>query len=319
MLYHDLQSLRIFLSACEARSMSKAASRLNIALSAASRRLSMLEEEVGAPLIVRRPHGIEPTAAGVTMMNYARDVLRLGDKLKVSLEEHRSGIRGYVRVCASSSVLVQRMAKDLSRFVSQNPQIKLDLEERPSGSTIDAVLNKQADIGVIVHETQIHGLKIMSYAGDRLAVALPAGHPFARKPELKFADILDEDLVALESGTATHRLLSSQANEIGRPMKVRVQVRSFEVMCLMISQGLGIGILPELAARPLSKALDLRLVRLSDPWARREYAICVRANEPIDAPSERLISFLSSSAAKDLKSGTRPAKKASRAEAKSKS
>jgi DNA-binding transcriptional LysR family regulator len=305
MMYHDLQSLRVFLSACEARSMSKAASRLNIALSAASRRLSMLEEEVGTPLIVRRPHGIEPTAAGVTMMNYARDVLRLGDKLKVSLDEHRSGVRGYVRVCASSSVLVQRMAKDLSRFVSQNPQIKLDLEERPSASTIDAVLNNQADVGVIVRDADIHGLKIMDYEGDRLAVAVPAGHRLARRSEVRFADVLDDDLVALESGTATNALLSSRAGQLGRPMKVRVQVRSFEVMCLLISQGLGIGILPELAARPLSKALKLRLVRLAEPWAARQYAICVRANQTIDALSSRLIAFLTSAARESGKKAAR--------------
>ena len=77
MLYHDLQTLRIFLAACELRSMSRAADRLNIALSAASRRVSLLGHQANTPLIVRRPHGIEPTAAGVTMMNYAREVLRL--------------------------------------------------------------------------------------------------------------------------------------------------------------------------------------------------------------------------------------------------
>lgn len=317
MLYHDLQSLRIFLAACEMRSMSKAAERLNVALSAASRRLSLLEQEVGAPLVVRRSHGIEPTAAGITMMNYARDVLRLGDKLKVSLDEHRSGIRGYVRVCASSSVLVQRLARDLSNFVRENPQIKLDLEERPSESTISAVLNKQADIGVIVGDSPVDGLKIIDYSGDRLAVALPKDHRLSRRNALRFADILDEDLVALESGTATHRLLSSRASAVGRPMKVRVQVRSFEVMCLMIKQGLGIGILPELAARPLSQALDIRLVRLAEHWARRDYAICVRAFENLEAPSSRLVDFLTSSAAKDVQAdggnaGKKPIRRAAR-------
>lgn len=303
MLYHDLQSLRIFLAACEMRSMSKAAESLNIALSAASRRLNLLEQELKTPLIARRPHGIEPTAAGVTMMNYAREVLRLGDKLKLRLDEHRSGIRGYVRVSASSSVLVQRLARDLSQFVRQNPQIKVDLDERPSEATISAVLNKQADIGIIVRDSQVAGVEIIDYAGDRLAVALPRDHPLSRRRELDYADILDEDLVALESGTATHRLLSSRALELGRPMKVRVQVRSFEVMCLMIGQGLGIGILPELAARPLADALNIRLVKLAESWAQREYAICVRTREAVEAPSSRLIAFLTSSAAEEVGSG----------------
>jgi DNA-binding transcriptional LysR family regulator len=153
------------------------------------------------------------------MLNYARDVLRLGDKLKISLDEHRSGIRGYVRVSPSSSVL--------SDFVRENPQIKLDLEERPSESTIIAVLNKQSDLGIIVRDRPVEGLKMIDSSADRLAVALPTGHRFSKRSELRSADILDEELVALESGTATHRLLSSRASELGRPMRVRVQVRSF--------------------------------------------------------------------------------------------
>ena len=294
MLYHDLQSLRIFLAACELRSMSKAAERLNIALSAASRRVRLLESEAGTPLIVRRPHGVEPTAAGVTMMNYARDVLRLGEKLQISLEEHRSGIRGYVRVCASSSVLIQCLAKDLSKFVAVNPEIKLDLEERPSASTIEAVIHKQADIGFIVRGVEVNKLTVIDYAGDQLAVAVPSDHALANNAEVTFADLLNEDLVALESGTAVNRLLSSHARELGRMMKVRVQVRSFEVMCLMIGQGLGIGILPERAVQPLADAMGIRLVRLNEVWAKRQYAICFLSLEELEAPCRRLIEFLTS-------------------------
>lgn len=272
--------------------MSKAADQLNIALSAASRRLSLLEREAGVPLIVRRPHGIEPTAAGITMMNYARDVMRLGDKLRSSLAEHRSGIRGYVRVCASSSVLVQRLAQDLSRFVTENPQIKLDLVERPSQSTIDAVLHKQADIGVVVRGFEVEGLATLAYGGDCLAVAVPNDHPFARRRSLSFCEVLSEDLVALEGGTAVHHLLAARARESGRPMRVRVQVRSFEVMSAMVGAGLGIGILPERALQPLANAMGIRLVRLSEPWAKREYAICMLSREELDAPSQRLVEFL---------------------------
>jgi len=295
MLYHDLQSLRVFLTACEMRSMSKAAERLNIALSAASRRVSLLEQEAGVALIIRRPHGIEPTAAGITMMNYARDVLRLGERLQVNLEEHRSGIRGYVRVCASSSVLVQRLAQDLSRFVAAHPDIKLNLEERPSASTIDVVVNKQADIGIIVRGAEVEGLTVIDYAGDQLAVAVPANHRLAERPELTFNDILDEDLVSLENDTAVYYLLSSRARELGRMMKVRVQVRSFEVMCLMISHGLGVGILPERAVQPLADAMGIRLVRLAEPWARRDYAICLLSMDQLEAPTRRLIDFLTGS------------------------
>lgn len=292
MLRHDLQTLRIFLLACELRSISRAAEQLNIALSAASRRLSLLEHEAGISLVVRRPHGIKPTAAGITMMHYARDVLRLGEKLQSNLNEHRSGVRGYVRVSASSSVLVQRLARDLSGFVSQNPEIKLDLAERPSTATIDAVLNKQADIGLIVRGFQAQGLTLIDYAGDRLAVAVAQSHRFARRQQLSFTELLDEDMVALESDTAIHRLLLARAAELGRSLNIRVQVRSFEVMSLMIGQNLGIGILPERAIEPLAAAMGIRLVNLAESWARREYSICMLSLDDLENPSRRLVDFL---------------------------
>ncbi len=298
MLHHDLQTLRIFLAACELRSISKAAEGLNIAMSAASRRLSLLEQEAKMPLIVRRAHGIEPTSAGITMMNYARDVLRLGDKLQANLDEHRLGVRGYVRVSASSSALVQHLSKDLSSFARSNPEIKLDLQERPTDATMAAVMNKQSDIGIIVLGSQTTaGLKLIDYASDRLAVVLPPQHRFANRRSLRFIDILDEDAVSLESDTATYRLLSAKASEAGRPMRVRVEVRSFEVMCTMVGQGVGYGILPEQVVRHLAKALGLAVVRLAEPWAKRSHAICVRAREEMALPAVRLIEYLAAGGA----------------------
>ncbi len=293
MIRQDLQTLRIFLAACELRSISKAAESLNIAVSAASRRLSLLEQEAKVPLVVRRSHGIEPTAGGITMMNYARDVLRLGDKVRVSLDEHRLGVRGYVRVSASSSALVQHLAKDLSAFAQANPEIKLDLQERPTNATIAAVLNKQSDIGIIVRGPNTDaGLEVTDYASDRLVVALPLQHPLARRRSLHFADIIDEDAISLESDTATYRLMSTKAAELGRSMRVRVEVRSFEVMCTLVGQGLGYGVLPEPVAWLLGKSMGLAVLRLAEPWAERQHSICIRAREDIALPARRLVDFL---------------------------
>ncbi|AMN44008.1 LysR family transcriptional regulator [Rhodoplanes sp. Z2-YC6860] len=295
MLSHDLQSLRIFLAACELRSLSKAAEQHHIAVSAASRRIQLLEHEAGSPLVVRRPHGIEPTAAGLTMMRYARDVLRLGDKLSVSMEEHRGGTRGYVRVCASSSVLVQCLADDLSTFAKGNPDIKIDLEERPTTSTIEAVRHKQADLGLIVRGVETAGLMLIDYNGDELVVALPKKHPLTKRRELTFEDLVGEDFVSLENGTAVHRLVSDRARERGHLMRLRMQVRSFEVMSLLIGQGLGVGIMPSKAARPMTEGFGLKLVKLAEPWAQRQFAICYRMGEILDAPCRRLIDHLTAS------------------------
>ncbi|WP_210202536.1 LysR family transcriptional regulator [Alsobacter soli] len=298
MFRHDLLSLRLFVTMCETKSLSRAAEQMNIAVSAASRRVKLLEEEAGADLVLRRPHGVEPTAAGVTMLRYGRTVLRLAEQFAANMAEHRTGIRGRVKVFGSSSALVQRLASDLARFTKAHPEIKLDLEERPTVETVEAVQRRQADIGVIVRGAATQGLITYPYAEDRLAVAVPADHPLASREGVRFETLFDEDLVSLDAGTAIHRLVTDRARDAGRYLKLRVQVRSFEVMCQMIRHGLGVGILPEDALRPLADALGLRLVRLDEPWASRALEICVSAEDPLEPPAARLMAELLGGGAK---------------------
>lgn len=292
MIRHDLVSLRLLVAICELRSISRAAEQLNMAISAASRRLKLLEEEVGSQLVQRRAHGVEPTAAGLTMLRYGRSVLSLAEQLQAHMTEHREGIRGRVRVFGSSSALVQRLAADLAQFSRAHPDIKVDLEERPTLETIEAVRRRQADLGVIVRGASTAGLVTYPYVEDRLAVAVPIDHPLAGRRSVRFEALFEEDIVSLDPGTAVFRLVDDRAREAGRHLRLRVQVRSFEVMCQMIRHGLGIGILPEDALRPLADALGLRLVELDESWARRELAICVSEEAVLDPPAERLLDHL---------------------------
>lgn len=293
---HDLISLRLFLAICEHRSLSRAAKRMNMALSAASRRLRLLEEEVGTQLVERLPHGIEVTTSGVTMQRYAQSVLRLADQLESNIAEHRLGVRGRVRVFASSSALVQRLASDLAYFARSHPEIKIDLEERPTSETLEALYNKQADIGVIVRGAATTGLTTYAYDSDRLALAVYPAHRLAGRRSVTLGELVDEEFVALDVGTAVHRLIVGKAREIGAVLKLRVQVRSFEVMCQMVRYELGIGILPEGALRSLAEALGLLLIPLDEPWAEREIALAVSAEDEMAPPTRRLLETLQSRA-----------------------
>jgi DNA-binding transcriptional LysR family regulator len=296
MFHHDLHSLRLFVAICELRSLSKAAERVDMALSAASRRLKLLEEEVGAPLVKRLPHGLELTMAGITVERYAQSVLRMADQLAANLEEHRSGLRGRIRLHASSSVLVQKLAEDLASFARENPDIKIDLEERPAVETIDALSRKQTDVGVIVRGVMSHGFDSFAYTQDRLAVAVYKGHHLAGRSSVKFADLFDEEFVSFGTTTAAYHLLASKVREAGRILNIRVQVRSFEVMCRMVQYHLGIGILPELALRPLAAALGLDVVCLDETWATRDIDVVAPAFGALDPPAARLIEMLRASA-----------------------
>jgi DNA-binding transcriptional LysR family regulator len=84
------------------------------------------------------------------------------------------------------------------------------------------------------------------------------------------------------------------AASVNRPLRLRVQVWSFEAMCRMIQAGLGIGILPRKAAEVFSDTLQLRLVPLTDGWAQRQYLLCVREFKSLPAHARRLVEHFTS-------------------------
>ena len=291
-MYHDLRTLRLFAAICHSGSVSKAAVQLNMAVSAASRRLRLLEEEVGAALVMRQAHGVEPTMAGVTTLRYAETVLRLSDGLSASMREFQEGVRGRVRVSASSSALVHTLANDLAIFSKQNPEIRIDLEELPSVESIALLTRGQTDLGVFIRGVSTSGLITYPYTQDRLALAVRQDHPLAGHMQVKFAQILEEEFVALEVSSAIYRLVTEKARELGQLLKIRVQVRSFEVMCQMIQYGLGVGILPGDALRPMASVLGLRLIPLDEIWALRHIDIGIPAGADVTQSMHKLLKSL---------------------------
>lgn len=291
-LYHDLRTLRLFAAICYNGSVSKAAVQMNMAVSAASRRLRLLEEEVGAALVMRQAHGVEPTMAGHTTLRYAERVLRLSDGLSASMREFQEGVRGRVRVSASSSALVHRLANDLAQFSKSNPDIRIDLEELPSVETINLLSRGQSDMGVFIRGVSTTGLITYPYTQDRLALAVRKDHPLSDLQSIQFAEIVDEDFVALEVSSAIYRLVSEKARESGYLLKISVQVRSFEVMCQMIHSGLGVGILPADALRPMASALGLCLIPLDESWAVRHIDIGIPANVETSQSLQKLLQAL---------------------------
>ena len=121
--------------------------------------------------------------------------------------------------------------------------------------------------------------------------ALPVKHPLRAKT-LAFNQLLDHDFVGLESNTVISRLCAHQADLAGKPLRLRVQVKSFDVVARLIQAGLGIGVLPEAAVKVYAKSMGLRFIRLSDAWAQRRMFVGVRDYRLLPAAARQLVDHL---------------------------
>ena len=135
----DLGSLQLFLRAVDSGSLSRAAQQSHIALSAASRRIGMLEDQLGVRLLTRTPSGVEPTPAGVATAEHARQLLRGVDHLRAEVADYGKGAKGHVRLHANTSVMGQELPDLVASFLAKHPDIRIDIREQRSGAIVQAL------------------------------------------------------------------------------------------------------------------------------------------------------------------------------------
>jgi len=284
--------------AAEHKSLSKTAQIANLALAAVSRRIINFETELGIALFKRTRSGVELTPAGEVCLQRAERILGEANLLKLDMADFQSGMRGRVSIRASTSAVAQFLPEDLAAFETLHAGIRLEIREAYSSDIVAELRLGQLDVGIILEGSETFGLKTWPYRKDRLAVVAPA----AFRPDIesiRFEDILGGDMIQLGFDTAMTKLLAARANEVGRALRLRVAVDSFDTVCRMVAAGFGIGILPEIAAASLVHQLNLRLIKLDEPWAERGMLIAVKEDRPPSNPAREVIDFLVACAAKD--------------------
>lgn len=287
----DLSSLALFMRIAETRSITKAAEGSHIALAAASRRVAQLEDQFGVQLLYRTAWGVELAPAGHALLFHARRLMAQVDEMSAELSDYSKGAKGLVRVQANTSALAQFLPEDLAAFAAAHPAVKLSLAEERSTAIVEAVHAGTTDVGIVMEGTPTDGLQCFAYRNDRLVAVVPRKHRL-RGAQLAFEKLLDFDVVGLESNTMISKLLASRAAEAGKPLRLRVQVKSFDVVARMIQAGLGIGVLPETAARSFAGPMGLRLAPLTDDWAARRILLCVRQYATLPVVARQLVDHL---------------------------
>jgi len=288
----DLIDLRLFLHVVEAGSITGGAERMHLALAAASTRIRNMEAELGTPLLHRQRQGVQPTPAGRTLVQHARILLQQTERMRGDLAEYADGLRGHIRLLSNTNALTEFLPEPLSSFLAAHPQVDIDLEERLSDEIVAAVADGTADIGIVASTVAVADLQLLPFRVDRFVLVVARGHALAKARRLPFAAALDYDFVGLDRVSALQRFLSEKAERIGRRLKLRVQLRSFDAVCRLVECDVGIGVVPDTTARRNARSMAIRIIALTDPWALRNLTICVRREADLPIHARQLVQHL---------------------------
>jgi DNA-binding transcriptional LysR family regulator len=197
-----------------------------------------------------------------------------------------------VRIAANISAITQFLPGEIKAFLESHPGVDVRLEEMISTRVQKAVAENQADVGVFAPVPSGEAVETFAYHDDRLAVIVPVGHVLASRASVRYVDTLDHDFVGLHTGSAINLLLVKEAADLDRSPKLRIQVTSYEALCLMVESGIGIGFLPEAVGRRYADTLAITVLALEERWATRTLKLCVRSYAALAPVTRLLVDFL---------------------------
>jgi DNA-binding transcriptional LysR family regulator len=291
----DPISLRLFIAVCEERNIANAAKREAIVPSAVSKRISQMEQEAGVQLLERGRRGVTVTAAGEALCRYARESLQLLDRMQAELGAFADGVQGHVRVFASKSAVAQVLPEDISLFAKRYRDVRVSLEEREIWEVVRGVEEGRADIGVCWDAVDLRGLRTFPYHRDQLAVVVHPDHPLAKRTSVSFEDTIDFEHVDIVARSIMQTMQRSVAAAAGKQMRYRIQVSTVDAAYRIVAAQLAVAIIPQEEASTIQQTLGLKVIPLSNDWARRQFVVAVR-DKGLSRPAQLLLESLKESA-----------------------
>ena len=288
----DPVSLRLFIAICEQHSLTEAAERVNLSVSAVSKRLAALEDQIGAPLLERGRGTVGLTAAGEALLPAARGLLQSMSQIQANLSAYARSVPGHVRVASTMSAITSFLPADIAAFSLRHPQVDVRIDERVADDVVRSVEEGRADLGICWDGTGTRRLQTVPYRVDHLVVIVHRKHELASRRRVGFADTLPYARVSIQGGSVVQQLQQRLAVEAGRALKTPIQVRTYDVACRIVAENLACAIVPLEASKPLIQAFELKAITLTETWARRRFVVCMRDRAELTVPARQLVDSL---------------------------
>ena len=275
----DTTTVRLILAIAEEGSISRAADRLGLAVAAASRRVTDLEEQLGAKLFKRVPHGVEITESGAKLLQYVRQIDNLVDRLQGDAQALNQGLEGRIIIGAPKAVVIQFLAREIAGIQRKYPGISLKIVEENSKIVQQLLRDKVIDVGIYEKKSGFLDLAKSPYKEDELVLVYSRSHFQFPDGPVGIDDILDLPIVSLGKGSAVLSAVQRAYRSRGRLFPNNLSVSGFDTMLAMVRHGLGVGLMPPDVLRSFHPEESLASAELDGEWHQRSYVLsCVEGH-----------------------------------------
>jgi DNA-binding transcriptional LysR family regulator len=260
----NLSQLRAIVAIADCGSFSEAALSLDVSQSSVSHAIASLEDELGVPLFVRGRHGAILTPAGARITDHARQALQSIDLMQQEADRHKHLQGGEIRIAAPRSVATHVLPSIMAQFCTRYPSINLTIVECFDPLQVEQLLREsRADIG-FVYLPVSDDLQTLEVMQEEYVVLLPPQARLSQSP-LTWEELATFPVI-LPDHTPLFAALYHHLASFAPPLKIAYKINYGTTIVGMVNQGLGMAILPRLAAEPIPPTVQVQ--RLPVPLVR---------------------------------------------------
>jgi LysR family nitrogen assimilation transcriptional regulator len=284
----NFKTLRSFVTAVEARSLSSAAQALKMAQPALSQQIASLEAHFSQKLLLRSTVGVSPTAAGRELYRHATVLLAQLEQAERDVARMAHGLSGTVSVGLATYSTTSLLSTPLLKAVRErHPDVSLFIDDNFGLVLSEMVMTGRMDMALIYTPKQLKGVVLQPLLDEELYLIAPPGTPLPSGDDVAIAlcDLAGMDLLLPGRTHYLRRLVDSAFAARQLRPRVVAEIESAATLRDAIEAGLGATILPRALAGGFSASVKPMIRRVIEPTIETTVSLCVSDHLPLSEPA----------------------------------
>ena len=292
----DSDALDTFLTVHRKGGVSNAARALHRSQPAISRRIALLERELGVPLFERVAGRTRLSDAGRVMVPYAERAVAAAQDAENAIRALKRQNAGPVSLAVVGTLAGGRLSEILKRFAREHPGVDIKLQTATSAEVSDLVRRGEAAIGLRYDIDRLRDLDYERLASEQLQVVCALDHPLAGKRVARLADLRGERWIAFPEIPGRREIAAAHVFALflthGLGEVVWTPVDSLTAQKRLVEAGLGIALLSQTHAAEELRFRSIATIRVGDLAARQDIVAVTRRGGFLSAASQRLLEII---------------------------
>jgi len=282
--------LEMAISVADNASFTRASQKLYVAQSAISRKIKLLEEELGEPIFKRVNKKIYVTPAGETLLRYARRIFQDMRNAKMEISEIAHLERGQLRVGAGMLACTYILPPVLERFKALHPRIDLEVITAPTDILLSKLSDNLIELGVFTLPIKHSDLQVIPLITEEMVVVTSPRHPvLSKETKINAEDLQNYPMILFPKGARTRDVLDGFFNNVGIVPRIVMEAENVALIKPLVKIDLGISIIP---LRSVSEELqrgELHYLRIKNHKLIRKVGLVYHKSEYVPKMLAELI------------------------------